>query len=205
MKSPGIRCLLLDIGGVLMSNGWDRGSLARAAQTFKLDPEELGNRNHLVSGAYEEGKLSLDDYLDQVVFHKRRPFSRQSFTRFMFAQSIRYPSMLSLMSRLKARHGLRIAIVSNEGRELNAHRIKLAGLDRLADCFVSSSFVHMRKPDPDIYRLALDLAQTAPSRVLYIENTPLFVKTAAALGIRGILHKDEATTRLALASYGLEG
>ncbi|HTB23036.1 MAG TPA: HAD-IA family hydrolase [bacterium] len=204
MKGPRIQCLFLDIGGVLMSNGWDRAARGRAAVAFKLDLGELEDRNHLVSGAYEEGKLSLDDYLDQVVFHKKRPFSRETFTRFMHAQSACYPSMLSLVARLKARHRLKVAVVSNEGRELNAHRVRLAGLDRLADCFVSSSFVHLRKPDPDIYRLALDLVQTAPSRVLYVENTALFIKSAAALGIRGILHKDEGTTRRALASFGLD-
>lgn len=121
----------------------------------------------------------------------------------MFGQSKAYPGMIALISRLKARYALKIAVVSNEGRELNAHRIKISGLDRLVDVFVSSCYVHLRKPDVDIFKLALDLVQAPPRRVVYIENTALFVQVAKGLAIRSILHKDLASTRAALASIGL--
>lgn len=203
-KAPDIKCLFLDIGGVLLSNGWDHLARGRAAIAFKLDAAELEERSRLVAGAYEEGKLGLEDYLDAVVFHKKRPFSRERFRAFIYAQSEMYPEMLALVARIKARHSLKIAVVSNEGRELNAHRIKLSGLDRLVDVFVSSCYVGMRKPDPGIYRLALDLVQMAPRQVLYVENTPLFIQSAADLGIRGILHTDAASTRAELAAHGLK-
>ncbi|HTA17403.1 MAG TPA: HAD-IA family hydrolase, partial [bacterium] len=144
-----------------------------------------------------------EEYLDRAVFHRKRPFTRERFKRFMFAQSKAYPGMIALISRLKARYGLKIAVVSNEGRELNAHRITMSGLDNLVDVFVSSCYVHLRKPDVDIFKLALDLVQVPPRRVVYIENTALFVQVAQGLGIRSILHKDLASTRAALASLGL--
>ena len=107
-----------------------------------------------------------------MVFYQERPFTRAQFRRFMFAQSKPYPEMIELAARLKVRHGLKIAVVSNEGRELNAYRIRKFKLYELVDSFISSCFVHIRKPDVDIFRLALDIAQAPACRVVYIEKYP---------------------------------
>jgi putative hydrolase of the HAD superfamily len=111
--------------------------------------------------------------------------------------------MLALVTRLKARYGLKVAVVSNEGRELNAHRIRAFQLDKFVDFFVSSSFVHIRKPDVEIFRLALDMAQVETRQVVYLENTPMFVQVAEGLGIRSILHTDYQSTSAKLAALGL--
>ena len=200
----GATCLFLDIGGVLLTDGWDHRSRKRAAAHFKFAWAGMEDRHRLTFGAYEEGKLSLEEYLCRVLFYQKRPFTRAQFRLFMFAQSNPYPVMIALIERLKLRHGLKIAVVSNEGRELNAHRIRKFRLGRFVDFFISSCFVHIRKPDADIFRLALDVAQAPAEQVLYIENTPMFVKVAEGLGIRSILHTDYDTTRAKLASFGLQ-
>jgi putative hydrolase of the HAD superfamily len=158
-----ITTLFLDIGGVLLTNGWDHQARRRAAKHFHLKVAEVEDRHHLTFDTHEEGKVTLEEYLDRVVFYEKRPFTRAHFRRFMFAQSEPYPEMIELIAQLKVRHGLKIAVVSNEGRELNAYRIRRFKLDRFVDSFVSSSFVHIRKPDTDIFRLALDIVQ-APAR-----------------------------------------
>ena len=155
-----IKTLFLDIGGVILTNGWDHHSRDLAAKTFKLDPVEFQHRHHLTFDTYENGKLTLKEYLNRVVFYEKRPFTRAQFQRFMFEQSQPYPEMLDMMAQLKKRYGLKIIVVSNEGRELNMYRIKKFKLERLVDSFVSSSFVHIRKPDTDIFQLAIDMAQT---------------------------------------------
>jgi putative hydrolase of the HAD superfamily len=198
-----ITCVFLDIGGVLLTDGWDHRARKRAATTFGLKWSAMEERHREAFETYEEGRLTLEQYMDLVIFHEKRPFTRAQFRRFMFAQSKPYPRMIELMSQIKARHGLKIAVVSNEGRELNEHRIRQFKLDALADVFVSSSFVHCRKPDAAIFRLAQDIAQTPPERALYIEDNAMFVGIAEGLGIRSILHTDYATTRKKLASFGL--
>jgi putative hydrolase of the HAD superfamily len=203
-KATAITCVFLDIGGVLLTDGWDRDARKRAAANFKLELEEMEDRHHLTFDTYEEGKLTLEEYLGRVVFYQKRPFTRAQFRRFMFAQSKPYPEMIELAGRLKVRHGLKIAVVSNEGRELNAYRIRKFKLDGFVDFFISSCFVHIRKPDADIFRLALDIAQTPARQVVYIENTPMFVQTAEGLGIRSILHTDYRSTCKKLASFGLQ-
>ncbi|MGB3940301.1 MAG: HAD-IA family hydrolase [Candidatus Manganitrophaceae bacterium] len=204
MGSYKITCLFLDIGGVLLTNGWDHHARKRAATTFKLEWAEMEDRHDLTFNTYEEGKLMLEEYLDRAVFYKKRPFTRAQFRRFMFTQSKPYPEMIALVRKLKAKYGLKVAVVSNEGRELNAYRIKKFKLDRFVDFFISSCFVHMRKPDAEIFRLALDIAQAPARQIVYIENTPMFVQIAEGLGIRSVLHTDYKSTCAKLASFGLQ-
>lgn len=203
-QTTAISCLFLDIGGVLLTNGWDHHARKRAATHFKLGWAEMEDRHRLNFATYEEGKLTLEEYLGRVVFYQKRPFTRAQFRRFMFAQSKPYPQMIELVRKLKAKYGLKIAVVSNEARELNAHRIRTFKLDGLVDACISSCFVHLRKPDTDIFRLALDIAQAPARQVVYIDNTPMFVQIAEGLGIRSILHTDYRSTCAKLASFGLQ-
>jgi putative hydrolase of the HAD superfamily len=198
-----ITCMFLDIGGVLLTNGWDHHARKRAATNFKFEFAEMEERHSLNFEIYEDGKLTLEEYLNRVVFYQKRPFTRAQFRRFMFAQSKPYPEMIELAAQLKVRHGLKVIAVSNEGRELNAYRIRKFKLDRFVDAFISSCFVHLRKPDADIFRLALDIAQAPARQVVYIENTPMFVQIAEGLGIRSILHTDYRSTCEKLSSFGL--
>ena len=203
-KATAITCMFLDIGGVLLTDGWDHHARERAAANFKLNLPEMEDRHHLTFDTYEEGKLTLEEYLDRVVFYKKRPFTQAQFRQFMFAQSKPYPKMIELVRRLKVRYGLKIVVVSNEARELNSHRIRKFKLDKFVDSFISSCFVHVRKPDTDIFRLALDVAQAPARQVIYIENTSMFVQIAEGLGIRSILHTDYKSTCAQLASLGLK-
>jgi putative hydrolase of the HAD superfamily len=203
-KSSSITALFLDIGGVLLTDGWGHGSRKLAAKAFDLNPEEMENRHNQAFDTYELGKLTIEEYLSRVVFCEERPFTPAQFRKFMFAQSKPYPKMIELVLRLKARYGLKIVVVSNEARELNSHRIRKFKLDGFVDSFISSCFVHLRKPDTDIFRLALDIAQVPANQVVYIENTPMFVQIAEGLGIRSILHTDYRSTCAKLASFGLQ-
>lgn len=202
-RSIPITTLFIDIGGVLLTNGWDRAARAKAVDHFRLDPEETAERHHLTFDTYEEGKLTLDEYLQRVVFYRKRNFTVADFRNFMFAQSKPLPDMIEFICALKAKHGLKIAVVSNEGRELNAHRIRKFKLDRFVDFFISSCYVHFRKPDADIYRAALDIAQVSTRHVLYLEDREMFVQVARGLGLRAIKHIDLESTRKQFEKYGL--
>jgi putative hydrolase of the HAD superfamily len=204
MKVPAITCLFLDIGGVLLTDGWDRRARKRAVTRFKLEAAEMEDRHQLTWNTYQQGKLTLNEYLGRAIFYKKRPFTRARFRQFMFAQSKHYPEMIELIAQLKVRHRLKVVVVSNEGRELNAYRIHKFKLGRIVECFVSSCFVHLLKPDEDIFRLALDIAQVPAPKIVYIENTPMLAQIAEGLGIRSILHTDYKATRAKLASFGLQ-
>lgn len=195
---------MLDIGGVLLTNSWDRDCRQRAAEAFDLNPDELNERHHLTFGAYEEGKITLDCYLDRVVFYESREFSHKDFRQFMFEQSRPFPEMIELMQKIKEQHNLLVAAISNDARELVAHRVKQFNLRSLIDFFVCSCFVHCRKPDEDIFRIALDIAQVRPEAAVYVDDRHMFVSVARNLGINAVHHTGYESTSAALADLGLE-
>jgi putative hydrolase of the HAD superfamily len=199
-----VTTIFTDIGGVLLTNGWDRGCRRKAIDQFKLDAEETEERHHLCFDTLEVGKLSLDEYLDRVVFYKNQTFSRKKFKEFMYDQSKPFNEMLELVKELKKKYALKVAVVSNEGRELAEYRIKQFKLNELADFFIVSSFVHFRKPDADIFRIALDTAQVKPKQVVYLEDRSMFVQVASSLGIHGLRHTDYNSTCRKLEKFGLK-
>jgi putative hydrolase of the HAD superfamily len=202
-KANGVKVLFLDVGGVMLTNGWDGRSRQAAAKQFGLDIDELNDRHHLTFDTYESGKLSLDEYLQRSVFYRERSFSMADFRKFMFDQSVAFPEMIELVKALRAKYDLRIAVVNNEGRELNEYRIAKFGLNDFVDFFVSSCFVHFRKPDADIWKVALDSAQVPREEVVYIDDRQLFVQVAEGLGIKSIWHRGVPQTREILAGMGL--
>lgn len=202
-KTPAITCILVDIGGVLLTDGWNRHARKRGADHFGLDQAEMEDRHRMTFDTHQLGKMSLDDYLNWVVFHQKRPFTRAEFRRFMFDQSQPFTDTIKLITELKSRYRLTVGVLSNEGRELNAYRIGTFKLGDFVDFFVSSCFVHLLKPDLEIFRMAIDIAQTPVAQIAYIENTAMFVDIAAGLGMHGILHTDAAATREKLQALGL--
>lgn len=196
--------LFLDIGGVLLTNGWDRASRKKAAEKFNLDYDEMNERHHLTYDTYESGKISLDEYLDRIVFYEPRDFSRDEFKDLMYAQSEPFSEMIELVKMLKARYNLRVGVISNEGRELTEYRIARFNLKEFVDFFVSSCFVHIRKPDRKIFQMALDLAQAVPDESLYIDDREMFVEIARGLGLKSVHHTTPEATISTLHSFGLD-
>lgn len=205
MEKPiSVTTLFIDIGGVLLTNGWDREARKRAAGEFDLDLDELNERHHLTFATYEVGKITLEEYLKLVVFYEVRKFTMDQFRSFMFDYSQPNTEMMQLVYQLKSQFRLKVAAVSNEGRELTQYRIKKYNLDNIIDFFISSCFVHFRKPDAEIFKIALDISQVSVEKVLYIEDRLMFIQIANELGIRGIHHIDYKSTRAKLVHYGLQ-
>ncbi len=198
-----VTALFLDIGGVLLTDGWNTHSRKAAAKAFNIDSDEMESRHHLTYDTYESGKIPLDIYLKRIIFYENREFTVEDFKEFMYAQSQPFNDMINLIKRLKEQYKLKIAVVSNEGREITEYRIKKFKLNTFVDFFISSSFVHLRKPDTDIFKVALDIAQVSIKDIIYIEDRPMFVQVAATMGIKGIKHVDYKTTCEKLTALGL--
>jgi len=203
-KSVSITTLFLDIGGVLLSNGWGHESRKLAAETFHLNYDEMEKRHSINMAVHEEGKLTLSEYLNRVVFYEKRSFTCNQFQEFMYTQTTPNIEMIEFIKQLKEQYKLKIAVINNEGRVLNEYRIRKFQLTQFVDFFISSCFVHYRKPDTDIFRLALDIAQVSVEKTVYIEDLQMFVDVARGLGIRSIRHKNQLSTSEVLATMGLK-
>ncbi len=200
-----IKAIFTDLGGVCLSNGWDTVTRKKAAKHFKLDSVEMEARHNMIAGIYEEGKLSIDVYLDFVVFHEPREFHRETFIAYMKAQSTPFQDMLDLYRAIKAKTGCRILALSNEGRELADHRIARFDLPEFIDIFIVSSYVGFRKPDPTIFKIALDIAQIKPQEIVYIDDREMLAEAAAKMGLKSLWHRSYRTTKTTLARHGLKG
>ena len=198
-----ISVLFLDIGGVLLTNGWDRKMRQKAAEHFGLDFDEMDERHNMTSDSYEEGKLSLEEYLKLVVFHRKRQFGIDDFRDFLFSQTKPFPDMIKLLSGIAKKYNLKVGAISNEGRELTIFRINNFSLTEFIEFFICSCFVHLRKPDKDIYKMALDVGQAKPQQTLYIDDRELYIEVADSLGIKAIHHTDINKTQKILLEYGL--
>ena len=190
------KVLFCDIGGVLLTNGWGHKSRMAAAKKFGFDYEEMNMHHNFIFNVYEMGKITLDEYLDQVVFTQPRIFSRKTFKEFMFEQSEQLPDMLPWFINWKKRHPqLKVISINNEARELNQYRIRKFRLHEFFDAFVSSCEVEMRKPDPEMFRLALGIAQESPENCLYLDDHAMLAEAASKIGISGFHHKGFELTR----------
>lgn len=195
--------LFLDIGGVLLSNGWGHESRQLVAETSHLNQVGMETPHRKNKIAHEEGKLTLSEYLNRVVFYEERSFTPDQFREFMFTQTTPNLEMIEFIEQLKEQYTLKIAVINNEGRVLNEYRIKKFQLTQFIDFFVSSCFVHYRKPDTDIFRLVLDTARVPAEQVVYIEDLQMFVDVARGMGIKSIRHKNSLSTSDVLATMEL--
>lgn len=193
--------LFLDVGNVLLTNGWDHHMRDRAAKLFQLDEAEMNARHALTFDTYEIGKITLDEYINRVVFYQPRSFTLEVFKAYMLEQSQPLKPMLDLMKELKKRYKLKMIAVSNEGKELMLHRIQKFKLKEIIDYFVCSCFVHLRKPDTEIYRMALSLAQVVPQEIIYIDDRKMLVEIVEKMGIQGIHHTSYDETKALLEDF----
>ncbi|MEO6682562.1 MAG: HAD-IA family hydrolase [Ginsengibacter sp.] len=186
----GYKVLFSDIGGVLLSNGWGHESRQAAAKKYGINYEEMEVLHNFIFNVYEMGKITLDTYLDTVIFNHPRDFSREEIKNFIFDQSVELPHTLQWLIEWRKKHPfLKVISINNEAKELNEHRIQKFGLHEFFDAFVSSCEVKMRKPDPEIFRLALGIAQARPEECLYLDDRSFLVQAARNEGIHAYHHQ----------------
>jgi len=183
---PAIRAIFFDVGGVLLTNAWDRAQRIAALEHFHLDEEEFHARHEMVVSSFERGKMTLDEYLDRTVFYRTRAFTRDAFRDFMFSLSQPFPEVVEFAQKLSDSGKYFMGTINNESRELNYYRIEKCGLRQVFRLFVSSCFVGFRKPERDIFRLALELTQIPAQACCFIDDRALNLECAAKLGMQTI-------------------
>jgi putative hydrolase of the HAD superfamily len=198
-----VTALFWDVGGVILSNGWDRASRSAATRKFGLDWEEFQDRHELASPAFETGKISLDTYLQRTVFYRKRPFTREQFSAFMFEQSKELPDARGVLSRVAGLQRYFLATINNEGLEINLMRIEKFHLRREFGAFFSSCFAGVRKPDEGIYRLTLDITQRRAEECLFIDDRELNLECAQQLGMHTIHFQNAAQLQRDLEGKGI--
>ena len=187
-----IRHIFFDIGGVLGSNGWDREQRQRAVERFDLAADDFQWRHEEVMGEWEEGRITLDEYLDVAVFYTPRNFSRKEFIEFMYSQSIPDESTINIARELSRQAGYTLMTLNNEAEELNTHRIEKFGISQIFEAFLSSCWIGVRKPIRRFYQRALGIAHAEPATSLFIDDRQQNLTPARSLGMNVILFTSAA-------------
>jgi putative hydrolase of the HAD superfamily len=199
-----IRAIFWDVGGVLLTNAWDHTQRSAALEHFHLDEEEFHDRHEMVVSSFERGKITIEEYLDRTVFYRPRSFAREEFRDFMYALSQPLPGVLEFARALSDSGKYFMGTINNESRELNDHRIERFGMRAIFRVFISSCFVGLRKPERDIYRLALETTQFSGEECCFIDDRALNLECAAHLGMKTIEMKGVEPLRAELAKFGVE-
>jgi putative hydrolase of the HAD superfamily len=198
-----VTALFWDVGGVILTNGWDRRSRAAAAKKFGFDWEEFEDRHDLAFPAFETGRITLDAYLQRTIFYRKRSFTREEFIDFIFAQSAEFPESRAVLSDVAATGKYLLATINNEPLEINERRIREFHLRREFEAFFSSCYLGVRKPDEGIYKLALEVTQRNPDECLFIDDRELNLECARQLQMRTIHFQNAAQLRRDLVASGV--
>jgi putative hydrolase of the HAD superfamily len=200
-----ISTILWDVGGVLLTNGWDHLERAAVLEQFGLDSAPFELRHEVANDPWEKGFMTADQYLMQTVFYEPRPFTPAAFLQAMKERSVLLPhGAMRILQELAASEEVELAMLNNEARELNDFRIERFELGRYFDVFLSSCYVGLRKPDPKFFELALDVLQRDAEEVAFIDDRPGNCEAAEGVGIHAIRYLDEAQCIQALERLGLD-
>jgi putative hydrolase of the HAD superfamily len=199
-----ISAVLWDVGGVLLTNGWDHLQRYDVLDQFRLPREPFETIHAQINDAWEKSQITLDEYLQKTIFFEPRTFTSADFFEAMKQQSVLHPNTaIEILKQIAASEEYAVAMMNNESRELNDYRIEKFGFHEYFDCFVSSCYVGLRKPLPEIYELTLDLLQREPDEVVFIDDREGNIATAHSLGIHGIVHKTAKQTAEELGRLGV--
>ena len=200
---PQITAIFWDVGGVLLTNAWDREQRQRALEHFNLDEDEFNDRHEMVVSSFERGKISLDDYLERTIFYRKRAFTPEEFREYMFSLSQPFPDVLELARKLAKSAKYLMCSINNESQELNEYRIRKFGLREIFVLFLSSCYVGLRKPEEGIYQLALEVTQKMPEECCFIDDRALNLEAAARLGMHTIRMENAEQLRAELLKLGI--
>jgi len=201
--NPAFRVLFSDIGGVLGTNGWDTDLRRTISAHFGVNFDDIDPRHHLMFDSYERGFMSFEDYLSHVFFSVPREFTLEEVRGYTYNASVAFPENIAFFKHVKRANRLKVGLISNEGRGITEHRVGKFGLRDLADFMVISHFVHFRKPDREIWQLALNLAQATPEESIYVDDREMFVNCAAEMGFHAVHHISLSETRERFRRLGL--
>jgi len=190
-----IKHIFFDVGGVLGSNGWDREQRQRAVERFGLNAEDFQWRHEEVIGGWEEGRMTLDEYLDIAIFYTARDFSREEFTDFMCAQSVPDQESIKIAKALSRDPRYTLMTLNNESLELNIYRIERFGISEIFEAFISSCWLGVRKPIRRFYSNALGIAHAQPESSLFIDDRQQNLTPARSLGMNTILFQSAPQLR----------
>jgi putative hydrolase of the HAD superfamily len=200
-----IETIFWDIGGVLLTNGWDKDQRADVLCRLGVDLEDYESRHDAANFYWERGLSTAKRFFDQTVFTEPRDFSFEDLWSLVCAESrVLHPECFDILGTLAADGRFKIATLNNESRELNDHRVEAFQLRDYFDYFICSGYVHEMKPDAAIYRSAIEISGYRAEQAIFIDDKQENCDAAMGLDMQAIRFESPAQLRDALAQLGIQ-
>ncbi|MDR3793820.1 MAG: HAD-IA family hydrolase [Terracidiphilus sp.] len=196
--------ILFDVGGVLLTNGWDRYERGEVFARFGIDKAEYDARQREHYVAWDTGQITAREFQDATIFYKPRTFSREEFWAAVLEQSELLPDgALGILEEIAASNKYLLGALNNEPRETNEYRFEKFGLNGLLRVRLSSCYLGLHKPDLPFYRRALDILGCPAEQVLFIDDRVENVAAATDVGIHALLFEGAEKLRRELEELGV--
>jgi epoxide hydrolase-like predicted phosphatase len=194
--SRAVDAVLFDYGGVFTPSPF--AAAEAYAVAIGAEPEVLVE---VVFGSYdtdgdhawhrlERGEVAFVEAIAEIAANAQAAgfaFEAGEMFRSIAGDHIDREVVIEAVRRARA-HGARTAILTNNIKEYGEAWRRTLPVDELFDCIVDSSHEGVRKPDPAIYRIALERVGVAdPSRAVFLDDFAANVEAARALGMHGIV------------------
>lgn len=206
-SAPEIRTIFWDIGGVLLTNGWDEAQRAHTLTPLGVDVADFESRYEAANFFWERGLSTAVEFFNKTLFRADQPnrnFSFEDIWPLVCAESkVLHPECFDIITSLRTSGKFKIATLNNESRELNAYRIDTFNLRQYFDYFICSGYVHEMKPHPAIYRAAIDISGHPPQTSVFIDDKPENCRAAADFGMNAIHFRSPDQLTRDLAQLGI--
>ena len=199
-----VRTVFWDVGGVLLTNGWDREQRAQVLTRLGVDLAQYESLHGGANADWERGLSTAEHFFNQTVFTEPRTFTFEQLWSQVCAESkILHPACFDILGSLAQEKNITVATLNNESRELNEYRMKAFRLRPYFDYFICSGYVHEMKPQPGIYRSAVDISGYPAEETLLIDDKEENCEAAVALGMQAIHFETPSQLRDELVQLGL--
>lgn len=204
---PPIKTIFWDIGGVLLTNGWDRGQQTHVLSRLGIDLADYQLSHDSANFFWERGLSNAIGFFKKTVFHVDQPnrdFAFEDLWPQVCAESkVLDPGCFDVLASLAGSGQYKLATLNNESRELNEYRLDAFNLRRYFDFFICSGYVHEMKPHPDIYRAAIDISGFPPQTAVFIDDRSENCEVAISLGMHAIRFESSSQLQRDLAQLGI--
>jgi putative hydrolase of the HAD superfamily len=196
--------ILFDVGGVLLTNGWDHCEREHVLDRFHVDKAAFETRHARLNDPWERDAISMQEYLDEVLFYEPRSFTREDFVTAICEESaVLSDSGIGILEELAASGKCMLGALNNEARVPNDYRFHTFGLRNYFDVTLSSCYLGLRKPHREIYDRAVDILSRPADRILFIDDRPENVAAALAVGMKAIQFSGAEPLRRELETLGV--
>lgn len=205
-RGEDIRTIFWDIGGVLLTNGWDAHQRAGVLNSLGVDLLAYEAMHDRANFYWERGLITARDFFEQTVLetNPQLGLTFEALWEWVCGESrVLHPGSFEILAALQRSGQYRLATLNNESRELNEYRLDAFELRAYFDYFVCSGYVHEMKPLPGIYRAAIDISGWPAHTALFIDDKQENCDGAEALGMRAIRFVSPEQLQQDLAQLGI--